>query len=69
MTRQLDRLREKNAEEPKKHLEEKIQQIKEEFYKLLRPGAPSVRNSQAKRPKTPKKDSLDHIAVWGNQMG
>jgi len=68
MTRQLDRLREKQAIEPKKHIEEKIQQIKEEFYELLRPGA-SVRNSQAKRPKTPKKDSLDHIGLWGNQMG
>lgn len=71
MTRQLDRLREKQAQDPKKHLEEKIQQIKEEFYQLLRPGGSlsSVRNSQAKRPKTPKKDSLDHIGVWGNQMG
>jgi hypothetical protein len=69
MTRQLDRLREKYAADAKNHLEVRIQEIKEKFYKINRPGAPSVRNSQAKRPKTPKKDSLDHIQVWGNQMG
>ncbi|CAG5110435.1 Oidioi.mRNA.OKI2018_I69.chr2.g4837.t2.cds [Oikopleura dioica] len=39
LTRQLARLEEKNAEDPNPRLEEKIQEVKEDFYLLMRPGS------------------------------